>query len=196
MPRIVSRDELMVHLDIGGRNPARISPEIIDTIIDGAEAFAEQYAGRVFAPADEDDSPVTRAFKVRGNRRIRIPDLRSHTAITLDGNALVEDQQFEFDTFGDEPYTSILLTEWTPYSSPFLSRTATLSITGLWGFNPTPAAVRDAIIQIAARRYRKRDAGYSDQVDTGTGAFDYRGSYPREAMDALSLYRMPHVAVV
>src|SRR5215204_2731548 len=174
----VTRDQLMAYLDVGGDNPARVDVNLLDSAIGAAEGMVGRYTGRLFAPnpAVGTDPPVTKTFSVRGSGPIRIPDLRSATLVTIDGTTLTLNQDYDFE-YGitEEPYTSMRLIGWTPYSSPYaMTTTSSLVITGHWGWDPVPDDIKHATLVIAAREYRKRDAMFADIVDTGTGAFEFR----------------------
>lgn len=217
MPQLVTKDELMRDLDLGGDNPARIDPRVINRILDGAEGFVETYTHRRFSPepvfaedGTDTNDPVLKSFKVgrigsqstRNSIRVRIPDLREYETVSLDGNELTEGIEFVFDTFaGDEPFTHIKLVNWNAWVNPWTSLQAqsTLEITGRWGFSPTPSEIKSVVTYLAAREYRRRDAMYADAVDTGTGVFDFgvRGyNLTSEQQTLLDLYKVPQVAVV
>jgi hypothetical protein len=72
-----------------------------------------------------------------------------------------------------------------------------LTITGRWGWSPTPPDVVDATLAVAARRYRERDAGFSDAYQTPEGALlQFFKQIPASAKAALDLYRVPNIALV
>lgn len=216
MPQLVTPDELMRDLDLGGENPARIDPRVLNRILDGVEGFVQRYTHRRFAPepalaTDGTDTadPVAKTFQVsrtalasRNSMRVRIPDLREATLVTLDGNTLEEGVDYVLDAYaGDEPFTHLKLVNWSSWTDPWtmLQTTSTLEITGRWGFNPVPDEIRSVVTYLAAREYRRRDAMYADAVDTGTGVFDFgvRGyAIPDEKQTILDLYKIPQVAVV
>lgn len=209
----------MRDLDLGGDNPARIDPRVVNRIIDGVEGFVQTYTHRRFAPepaldADGADTgtPVQKSFKVsrigpnsltsRNSVRIRIPDLRVATLIALDGNTLTEGIDYILDTYvGDEPYTHIKLVNWNSWINPWtmLQVQSHLEITGRWGFNPTPPDIKTVVTYLAAREYRRRDAMYADAVDTGTGVFDFgvrNFAVPDDKKTILDLYKIPQIATV
>lgn len=209
----------MRDLDLGGDNPARIDPRVVNRILDGAEGFVKTYTHRRFAPepvmaddGSDTNDPVAKTFKIsrtgqnslssRNSVRVRLPDLRVATLVTLDGNELTEGVDYILDPFaGDEPYTHIKLVNWNSWVNPWtmLKVQSVLEITGRWGFNPTPREIKSVITYLAAREYRRRDAMYADAVDTGTGVFDFgvRGyNLPDEKQTILDLYKIPQIAVV
>lgn len=218
MPQLATIDELIETLDLGGDNPARVKRDLLTRALDGAEGTVKQLTGRYFypTPALDDDGndtgdAVTKTYRVRRRNRssslsnnsrpcirVRIEDLREAETVTLDGVELTEGQDYDFDSFaGEEPYTSIYLYQNIAYSSVYVSNySATLSITGRWGFLEVPGEIKDAVLQIAARRYHRRNAMFADQVDTGTGAFDFRGGIHPDVQTTLRRYRPVQTALV
>ena len=213
MPQLATIDELIETLDLGGDNPARVKRDILARALDSAEATVKQLTGRYFYPTPaldddgEDTNPeVTKSFRVRrrynsvsnGRRciRIRVPDLREASEVKLEGVVLTQGQDFDFDSFeGDEPFTSVYLFQSlsTGYTAGY---SATLEITGRWGFLTVPGDVKESVLQIAARRYHRRNAMFADQVDTGTGAFDFRGGVHPDVQSTLRRYRPVQTALV
>ena len=217
MGQLAHVDELIAMLDLGGDNPARVNQPLVDQALQSAERTVKQLTGREFYPTPALDNdgldtgaPVTRTFRVRRNRRgaygtsnaracipVRIADLREATDVSLDGVPLVEGQDFDFNSFeGDEPFTTVFLYQSIAYSSVFLNQSAVLEITGRWGFLEVPYDVKEAALQIAARRYHRRNAMFADQVDTGTGAFDFRGGVHPDVQSTLRRYRPVQATLV
>lgn len=202
---IVTRAELMSHLDVGTDDPSRVDVRVLDRCIASAEATIKNRTGRSFAAdpvlVDGEDTgdPVEKTFRIRYRQtRVRIPDLREATSVVLDGGALTEDLDYQFDMFeGGEPFTNLYFTSIYPGSSPLtLSVGALLSITGRWGWNPVPDDVKEIALQIAARKYRKRDAMFADQAETGGGTFDYREGLTKEQCQTLDAYRPIRASLV
>lgn len=204
MGSVATSDELMRYLGVGGDNPARVNPERLTDALNAAEGWAKRYTGRVFGPEPalvsgaDTGSPVTKTFAVRKQGWIRIPDLRTATAVTLNGTALVENTDYVFEVYsGEEPHTMIRLVNWTAFTSPFnISVSSSLAITGRWGMYPVPDEVKDAVLTLAARQYRRQDAMFSDVVDTGAGIYEFSRGVPDSVKTALDLYRTPQVSLV
>lgn len=212
MGGIITVDELLTHIGITGDDVARVDYPVLTTVIASAEQTVAMETGRTFvadpafvAGADT-DPPVTKTFRVRRRNQtvVRIPDLRSATSVVLDGNTLTEGIGFDFNTsINGEPYTHIslyftqanLLT-W----GASLSASSILSVTGRWGFVPVPDDVHEITLQIAARKWYKRDAQFADQLEIsntqGGSTRDYRAGLTTEQAQTLNRYRLPSVAVV
>lgn len=203
MPQIVTVDDLRIYLGHEGYEE-KINPELLVRSIDSAETWIKNYTGRRFYadPAFEDDvdsaDPVTKSFTVRGRGWVRIPDLRTETEVSINGSVLTADVDYVLDDYNSdgEPHTSIQLVSLSPWTNPFtLSSVTRLSITGRWGFVPVPDDVKDSILALAARQYRRKDAMFSDVIDMGNVSFEYTKGVPNFITDILDLYKMPRVAV-
>lgn len=201
MPRVATVEELMDYLDL--QDAERIPGELFVNILESAEALAEAYAGRRFSPdpvldasGADTNPPVVKTIQTRSSS-VRLPDLRVTTSATLDGSAIVDGQDYYTDATDGEPATRMKLTNWTDLSS-FTSQTyRTLVITGRWGFNPCPKEIKDAVLTLAARRWRERDAAYADTVQyPDGGAVSYYRQLPAMVKTALDLYRIPNIALV
>lgn len=205
MPRIVTPDELRLYLNLEGYEE-RIHPDLLDKAIDSAESWTENYTGRRFSPdpalVDGADtaSPVTRAFSVNEKGWVRIPDLRTATSVEIDDVPLSDGTDYELDVYnaGSEPHTSIKLVSYTAFVNPYTGRAVSsrLEITGRWGFNPAPDDVKDSILALAARQYRRKDAMFADVIDQGGVSFEYTKGVPNFITDILALYKFPRIAIV
>lgn len=205
MPRIVTPDELRLYLNLEGYED-RTHPDLLNKAIDSAEKWTETYTGRRFSPDPalvsgvDSGTPVTKTFLVCGKGWVRIPDLRTATEVTLDSASYTEGVDYEFDSYniGDEPHTSVRLISYSPYSNPSTGQTLSskLQITGRWGWNPAPDDVKDSILALAARQYRRKDAMFADVIDQGGVAFEYTKGVPNFITDILALYKFPRVAIV
>lgn len=193
----------MAYLDLTAE---KVDGALLETVLDGAEAFAEAYTGRHFA-ADpvlidgaDTGTPVAKTFTMPWNSTsLRIPDLRVATSVTSDGTTLTEGYGYEIDSTDAEPATRLRILNWTPYStSPFQIKSfRTVVITGRWGFSPTPPDVKDAVLTLAARRWRERDAAYADRITFAEGgSLDYLRQLPASVAAILNLYRPPRVGLV
>lgn len=83
------------------------------------------------------------------------------------------------------------------YVLPLGYKANDLEIWGRWGFNPTPPSVLDAVYSIAARRYRERDASWSDTVVTPEGgALSYFRQMPASVQAELDRFRITNWGLV
>lgn len=204
MPLYTNYQEFAEYLGLSGSTPERLAGKVtvMNLMLDGCEQQVEKYTGRFFSPTPALDgdggdtgTPVAKTFKVR-KATVRIPDLRTATSVTLDGATLTEGSGYDIEDYG-EPATHIKLLTWTPYTWQ-LTAYSQLTITGRWGFNPTPADIKDATYRMAGRFYREREAMWSDSMETpdGTG-FLFRSSWietmPKSVRGVLDMYALPRV---
>lgn len=106
-----------------------------------------------------------------------------------------------------EPATSVILgygwgmgmtlAQQFAYVLPQMYLANDLWITGRWGWNPTPEDVVDTTYGVATRRYREKDAAFSDQMVTPEGiAFSFFKQLPASLKLTLDSYRVPNLALV
>ena len=195
MARIATIQEMAPYAGIVDMGKA--DDQFMQLLLDGAELFFERTTGRLFSPLPElvnevdTAAPVIKKFSARGRRLINIPDLRTATAVTLDGAALVEDSGYYFDAYV-EPATQFSLV-----SYPASGSRGELAITGRWGWNPSPPDAKSAIITLAARIYKKKDTLWSDTIQTAEGAvFFFSRNMPEEVEAVWRSYRTPNFAIV
>jgi hypothetical protein len=193
-------DDLLEYLDASAQ---RSNPQMLSRMLSAAEEAVEQYTGRRFTPdpplaSDGQDTaaPVTKAFNTNGRWMIRIPDLRysATTVVTLDGSSIVHNEGYQLEPDdAREPATHMYLAEQSNVSA----QGEVVAITGRWGWNPTPEAIIDAVLVIASRKVRMRQASYADQVVTAEGlTFAYFRMLPADVKAVLDFYRVPKVALV
>jgi hypothetical protein len=176
----------------------------LQMMLDGAAAAVGKGTGRQFYPEPalvggaDTAAPVARTYAARGRRRVWIKDLRVATQVLLDGYELTPMYGYDIGTVTDEPATSIVLADVSPYVVVRPIWTSTLTITGRWGFATTPDDVKDVVLYMAARRYRRSENAYGDQVAAPDGAgWNYFSDLPRDIRNTLEAYRVgPHMAVV
>jgi len=192
VPRLADVSDLMEHLDVQG------DEALLERLLDAAEVVAERYARRRFSPdpVDTTGPGIPKTFALTRNKSsLRVPDLRVVTSIVIDG-ALISDDDYRL-SYGasTEPATHIYLRSgsylysWNGYAD------ARITITGHWGFNPTPPDVIHAVLSSAARAYRMRDASYGDSVVVeGGGNLNYVRQLSEEAKAILDSYRVPNFA--
>ncbi len=205
MPRLATVDELKAYLN----ERSVESDDLLAGILGGAEAFAERYCRRRFSPdppldsnGDDTGTPVTKILSTRGRSVIRVRDLRSGT-LTLGGLLLNSAFDYEFGyAMEGEPATHLFL---MPRISTYFARAPSmfgafvndLTITGRWGWSPTPDDVKDGVLTIAARKFRERSANWGDTVTFPEGgAISYFRLMPASVKAAFDSYRVANLALV
>jgi len=124
------------------------------------------------------------------NLTVGIPDARSITQITLE-TAVVNG----WTAVGDPPYSAVQVYNLLyRYFQPNYLQLSTLGprmvVTGRFGWVPPPADITDAVLVMAARRYRERDASYGDTVQTADGGvISYYRQLPATVQATLEQYR-------
>lgn len=121
-------------------------------------------------PLRDTDAPVTRSL-MSTRRRVRIPDARAITAVSVDGSALVAATYAVLwhrglavqMTFADDG-------QWISVPGVSVPSNRTVQVTGRFGFAQIPVDLAGAIYQLAARWHYERQAQYADQVEVMEGA--------------------------
>jgi hypothetical protein len=175
-------------------------------VLDSAAGFVQKISGRIFSPQPalvggaDTAPPVTKTFSARGRRRLRVPDLRlsNDLVVQLDGVSLTAATAYDLGPgLDEEPATYITLSDISPYVAIRPLWTSILTITGRWGFNPTPPEIKDAVCVLAARAWRDRDANWVDQMQTADGAlYAYFRQLPQRVQDTVLGYKRTRVAVI
>lgn len=160
---------------------------LLQSILDASVATAERYTGRLLTPvpALDADPPVTKTFTLVG-RRAHLPDARAITAVTVDGVAVpaVTATVDGYRLAGSPAYR---LTVPLTHDAGFV-----LQVTGRFGLSPAPADLKDAVLALAARRYRERDAAYGDTVTHDDGLqTSYFRQLPAAVKLVLESYKLP-----
>lgn len=184
MAHVATLSELKNYLKLRGD----ASNDVLQTMLDSAEALTETYTGRSFRPdpalvAGADTAPaVTKVLPVH-RRAVLVPDARLITAVTLDGETV-------------SPISSTVTDGYATYGAPHVTTLVLprsgyhVSITGRFGYYPPPPEIKDAVLAMAARRYRERDAGYGDAVQTPEGGVvSYFRSIPGSVRIILDAHR-------
>lgn len=192
MARLTTIEALRAYTGVQGAG----KEAALQAALDGAEAFAERYTGRRFAPepalvnGGDTANPVTKTFSVRRPGPVRVPDLRVAVGVSFNGGVAEYDP---LDATDDDPSTDIYL----DYGLTLHQPPGQLSIEGRWGFLVTPPDVTDAVLALASRRYHERLAAFSDAVQTPEGGvLSYFRSLPASVKGVLDSYRTPRVALV
>lgn len=137
--------------------------ELINGHIDTSEELLASKTGRQFAA----QTAATKTFRVRG-RYVRIPDLRSASAVTYDGRALTAEIDYWLveDSMHAGIYVAMRLAFAPSSGIPLL-----LSITGNWGHDPAPPGLVTADTILAAWLTKSPDAVLGGVIQVGEGAF-------------------------
>lgn len=191
----------------------RYADAVLGSNILAAQRMLEQRTGRTFDP-----STATRKFTTEQRAAISIPDLRSATAVVLNGATLIEDETYwllpdrafptiytgiQFRSFGRSRGPSYLaVPDWfdrgldmSRYAYEQASLPNDLLITGDWGWSPPPDDVRHATKVLAAWLTKRADALLGNAVQTADGSvFDY-SELPPEINAVISTYRGGEQAV-
>jgi hypothetical protein len=192
--------ELRERLDVQQQSTA--SDEFLQLYLDSATKTAERYCKRKFeAEPDLTDDPqvaVTKTISTLSRDVLRIPDVRTVNSVVLAGVTLSPVDVYGFGGFAlsgespGEPYTWITLRERQRGHTSHQD----LAITGFWGWNPAPADIKDAVLTLASRKYRERDAGYGDTVQLPEGGvIAYFSQLPSSVAMTLDSYRIPTFAI-
>lgn len=176
------------------------TPAFLLGTLAAAEAFTERYTRRQIGPepavATGLGVPVAKVFPVRpGQWRIRIPDLRQASGVTLDSALLTAGTfGYELDDAGDVQdglATTIRLTN-TGLVGLYANVRSTLAITGWWGYYPLPADIADAAYRLFARMYAERKAVWSDSVLTPEGGImQYFRQLPLSVQATFTAWQKP-----
>lgn len=183
---------------MGIHDPAKMDEDLLNLFLDGAERFGERWTGRTFSPDPplvsgvDSGTPVTKTFSARNRTRlIRVPDLREATAVTMDGSAFVQNTNFYLDAYV-EPAQFLELA--VPFTG---SGAGVLEITGRWGSLAVDADVKEAVLVLAARGYARKDANFSDVLNTAAGAqMFWSANMPNEVKEVFQSLRLPNLAFV
>jgi hypothetical protein len=210
-PGIATLDELKAYL-----NKTRSTDDIaLQAMLDGVSTRVETYTGRRFRPdpplADDgtDSLPdVTRTVPIPQRhlrewgwgglspwarpwtpllrpRTLDIPDARVITGIA--GNSAVTFQGFQ--GLGEPPYRRVELFEVSFVPQYPITSTPAITITGRFGWWPPPADLKDAVLFMAARRWKERDAEYGDVVQYAEGmTVSYFRQFPPTVQATLEQY--------
>lgn len=162
---------------VGGEGDA----VMLDLSLRSAEEACARFTGRHLSPLP--GHVVSR----RGEGRVfKVPDARSAVASVAGEPVDVELIAWPAE---DSPAPWVRL--------PVDPAGALVQVTGDMGFETLPADLEDSIYVFAARRYRERDAGYSDSVDLGDGtAAAYFRSMPANVRQTWEIYQLPAMPVV
>lgn len=194
MARIAEVSELIPL--VGAHDEGKVDTSTLGLFLDSAEKFAERWSGRTFSPdppLDENgadtEAPVAKSFTTRGRSKlIRVPDLREVASATLDGSALVQNTSFYVDAF-TEPAVFFELASRFSGSGP-----GELVVTGRWGPLEVDPDVKLAVLTLAARGYKRRDANYSDVLQTASGAqMFWSTNMPEEIRQVFVNLRIPNL---
>lgn len=155
--------------------------------------FQKLTNGRQFVRSE---APEAKTFSTQGADVIQVPDLASVDDVTLDGASLGP-----WSLGGGSGYQLIPPAPHTDFILSGVSRNGRgtgygdLVITGIWGWDPVPDEVVDAVMTMAARKFRERAASYADTVsDPEGGLLAYYRQLPPSVQAVVDLYRLPSAA--
>ena len=171
IPRSLSLEQLKRRLDITGTDKDDLLADDLAAAFYQAQAAPPYGTGRLLAPdpPHPTDDPVTRRV-LSTRRRIRVPDAREITSVTLDDTAITAFEPIwknglivQLDIADDYAWTQ--RAGWDAYQegAPFIRRT--VEITGRFGFETIPEPLAGAIYVLAGRWHNERAAQYADQVE-------------------------------
>lgn len=205
-PPIATLDELKAQLDV-----ARTDDDVpMQAALDGVCQRVENYTGRRFRPdppltsenPDADTQPaVTRKVRLprhHWRRWLRYPDWEYPRTLKVDIpdareiDSIVGTQVTftGFEPLDDPPYRRVeLYGVQYPFQSP-VTQLPELTVTGRFGIYPAPADLKDAVLFMAARRWKERDAVYGDTVQFPDGGpvVSYFRQFPPAVQATLELY--------
>lgn len=187
---IASTDDLRLFLDVRDS----VSEELLQTILDAATDLCQQFTGRVFEPTGTPGEPVSMTFSSEGQGFVTIPDLRQAITVTFEGSLVPEFNGTDpgYILEGEAPYTEIWL-EGVPFARTVHRND--LVIEGVWGHDPIPPAIKDAVLVLASRAYRERDASYADSVVSAEGGIlSYFRNLPPRVQATFEQFRLPVIA--
>lgn len=179
----------------------RADTDELQAMLDAAAGLCQRYTSRLFEPdppfdvdGNDTGTAVIRRFPARGRTRIKIPDLRVATAVTLDGVSLTANVGYYIEAYPTA--TSIQLVQGSAFISSMSA--GELAITGRWGMLQAPDEIKRSILEYAARKYHQKTARWSDQVTPSMegGTFSYFRSIPDEIRMIWDQYRQPNLAIV
>jgi hypothetical protein len=201
---IASLADAQGHLGLDPTKMSAASIAKLQRMLDGSAAMVEKVTGRKFSPEPalvaglDTGTPVTKTFSARGRRRIAIPDLRVATTVVLDSYTLDAATGYDLGpSLDQEPAQTIVLSAISPFVTVRPLWTSQLVITGRWGFNPTPPEIIDVVLYATARKYKRSENSYGDQVADASGAaVNYFRQLPQDYQDAVNAYKRIHVGFV
>jgi hypothetical protein len=194
IPRSLSLEELKRRVDhTMDADEDLLADDLVSAFMQ-AQRPAPYGTGRLLAPdpVSDTDDPVTRTILTTG-RRVRVPDARSITAVTLDGT---ETTSYETQ-MRDGMVIQLALADdgnWLPqWCNGNGSSQRTVAITGRFGFASIPEDLAGAIYQLAARWHYEREAQYADQVEVleGTAVQAYFRQLPPRVKLVFASYALP-----
>jgi hypothetical protein len=212
VPNATSQPQALLAVDSSGISPAGMA-SVYDAGFDSNPPVARRYTTR--------GMKEIRVMDLRAIDPEPDPRIPSSGGIYLYGRRLLPNQYFtgygsyapggadEAIGVGDyaEPADRVILgygyglgmtlAQQFAYVLPQMYLANDATITGRWGWNPTPPDIIDATYAVAARRYRERDASFSDQIVTPEGmALAFFKTLPASVKGALDAYRVPNIGLL
>lgn len=201
---IATLAELKSYLDI-----QRSSDDVLlQSILDGVSGRVERYTGRLFhhAPAlvsgADTAPPITktvylprRALQwgvvVPRTRTVDITEARVITAVSA-GAATITG----FQPLGDPPWARVQVFGLAvPWQDP-VTALPSITVTGRFGWCPAPDDLKDAVLVMAARRWKEKDASYGDTVQFGENiTVSYFRQFPATVQATIESYVRQKIAL-
>lgn len=192
------------------------SNSLIGSNIAAASDNLQRWTNRQFEPQGS-NTAVTKVFSTEGAASITIPDLRSTSAITLNGATITENETFYFvrDRNQSGVYVGLefpgFRNRWSPGLNTFdinynhlrwgeyrfETLPNNLSITGVWGHDPYPASLLHATMILAGYYTLRPDAllgGAVNRLESGV-IFDL-SQLPNEVQKFVQEWRIETNSVV
>lgn len=179
----IDLEEVREHLNVHSES----KEQRLQLLIDSSVRIAELYIGRNLTNVQFDSDPlVTRTFPVRrGRRTVRAGDVREISLLTVDGLTVsaADCTLWRHPNEDRDPVLELTLPRCGARS---------IMITGRFGFGEFPAELKLAVLDLAARRWRERDAAFGDIVrltqDEG-GIVQYVKQLPASTRMVFDYYR-------
>jgi hypothetical protein len=170
LPHSLSLEELKRRVDHKMDVDEDLLADDLAAAVMAAQAAPPNGTGRLLIadPLRDTDAAVTRTV-TSTRRRVRVPDARTITAITVDGSATVAYTTVTHRglivqlTFADDG-------RWIAVPGVSVPSDRVVEVTGRFGFSQIPMDLAGAIYQLAARWHYERQAQYADQVEVMEGA--------------------------
>lgn len=176
----------------------------LTTLISAATAYIENYTGRWF---EDDDTAATRYYDGNGCTKLAIDDLRDITSLTVDGEALTENEDYYLYPLNAAtdglPYEWIeLIQPETKLKSSYNSRMdrgypyvfekgqRTVEVNGKWGYSTTPPDdIKTVCLKIVGGMIKENigDTDLKEITQETLGAYSASFAKVREVANALGI---------
>ena len=169
---------------------------LLEYAIMAAETFAESYTGRAFSI---DAADVQKVYDpVRANV-LEVVDLQTVTTIAVDEDndrtysRTLATTDYDLRPLTGPPYSEVRI--W-PLSSYAFVPGQLVRITGKFGYGSVPGAVKQALILLASRYFKRREAPFGVLGVTEIGVYQRLSEMDPDVKALLSAYRAGSAWVV